>query len=54
MEGKLDGNTDIVGMLTMPDSQLPFTASYRPKSKWIDNVNASPGGLPSQGGYTPP
>ncbi len=54
MEGKLDGTTDMVGMLTMPDSQLPFTASYRAKSKWIDNINASPGGLPSQGGYTPP
>jgi hypothetical protein len=54
MEGKLDGTTDMVGMLTMPDSQLPFTASYRAKSKWIDNVNPSPGGIPSQGGYTPP
>jgi hypothetical protein len=55
MEGKLDGTTDMVGMLTMPNAQLPFTAAYRAKEKWIDNVNPSPGGMPSQnGGYTPP
>ena len=56
MEGKLDGTTDMVGILTLPDTQLPFTASYRAKEKWIDNVNPSPGGMPSGqgGGYTPP
>ncbi|MBV8529936.1 MAG: hypothetical protein JO104_01345 [Candidatus Eremiobacteraeota bacterium] len=54
LEGKLDGTTDMVGMLTMPDGQLPFTAAYRAKEKWIENVNPSPGGIPSQGGYTPP
>lgn len=54
MEGKLDGTTDMVGMFTMPDTQVPFTASYRAKEKWIENVNPSPGGIPSQGGYTPP
>jgi hypothetical protein len=55
LEGKLDGTTDMVGMLTMPDGQLPFTASYRAKEKWIENVNPSPGGGISQpGGYTPP
>jgi len=54
MEGKLDGTTDMIGMLTLADGQVPFTASYRAKEKWIDNVNPSPGGLPSQGGYTPP
>lgn len=54
-EGKLDGTTDMVGVLTMPDGQVPFTASYRAKEKWIDNVNASPGGMPSSNGtYTPP
>jgi hypothetical protein len=55
MEGKLDGTTDMVGMLTMPNGQVPFTASYRAKEKWIENVNPSPGGIPSSsGGYTPP
>jgi hypothetical protein len=54
LEGRLDGTTDIVGMLTMPDGQIPFTAAYRAKEKWIENVNPSPGGIPSQGGYTPP
>lgn len=54
LEGKLDGTTDMVGMLTAPDGQVPFTAAYRAKEKWIENVNPSPGGIPSQGGYTPP
>ena len=53
-EGKLDGATDMIGMLTMPDGQVPFTASYRAKEKWIDNVNPSPGGMSQPGGYTPP
>ena len=55
LEGRLDGTTDMVGVLTMPDGQVPFTAAYRAKTKFIDNVNPSPGGIPSQsGGYTPP
>jgi hypothetical protein len=54
LEGRLDGTTDMVGMLTMPDGQVPFTASYRAKEKWIENVNPSPGGVPQPGGYTPP
>lgn len=60
MEARLDGTTDMVGMFTSPTEQIPFTASYRPKEKWIENVNPSPGGLggqpgaPGGGGYTPP
>jgi hypothetical protein len=57
LEGKLDGTTDMIGMLTMTGGEVPFTASYRPKEKWIENVNPSPGGIPSSsggGGYTPP
>lgn len=54
LEGKLDGTTDMVGMLTAPDGQLPFTASYRAKEKWIENVSPSPGGISQPGGYTPP
>jgi hypothetical protein len=55
LEGRLDGTTDMVGELTTPSGQLPFTAAYRAKTKFIDNVNPSPGGIPGQsGGYTPP
>ena len=51
LEGKLDGTTDMVGKLTLPDRKVPFTASYRAKEKWIDNINPSPGGMPAgQGG----
>lgn len=54
MEGKLDGTTDMVGMLTTAGAQIPFTASYRAKEKWIENVNPSPGGISQPGSYTPP
>ncbi len=54
LEGRLDGTTDMVGMLTAPDGQVPFTAAYRAKEKWIENVNPSPGGIPQPGSYTPP
>jgi hypothetical protein len=55
MEARLDGTTDMVGMFTTPNEQTPFTAAYRPKEKWIENVNPSPGGLGAPtGGYTPP
>jgi hypothetical protein len=54
LEGRLDGTTDMVGMLTTTDGQVPFTASYREKSKFIDNINPSPGGISQPGSYTPP
>jgi len=52
LEGRLDGTTDMIGMMTTAKEQVPFTAGYRPKEKWIENVNPSPGGvgLPSGGG----
>ena len=53
LEGKVDGTTDMVGMLTNAKGRTPFTAAYRPKEKWIDNVNAQPGGLGGSGGYPP-
>lgn len=43
MQGKLDGTTDMLGMYTNPKENVPFTAAYRPKEKWIDNLNANPG-----------
>ena len=55
LEGKLDGTTDMIGMLTTAGGELPFTASYRAKEKWIENINPSPGGISQPGGgYTPP
>jgi hypothetical protein len=55
LEGRLDGTTDMVGMLTTANGQTPFTAEYRPKEKWIENVNPAPGGIGMpNGGYTPP
>lgn len=58
LEGRLDGTTDMIGMLTNAQGQTAFTAAYRPKEKWIDNLNASPGGLGGMGsgggGYGPP
>jgi hypothetical protein len=56
LEGRLDGTTDMIGMLTDASGQTPFTASYRAKEKWINNVNPTPGGIgqPGGGSYTPP
>lgn len=52
LEARLDGTTDMLGMFTDARERVPFTAAYRPKEKWIDNVNATPGGL--GGGSGPP
>ena len=57
LQGKLDGTTDMLGMLTDTKESVPFTAAYRPKEKWFDNVNPAPGGLGTGGGgggYGPP
>jgi hypothetical protein len=45
LEGRVDGTTDMIGMFTDARQNVPFTAAYRPKEKWSDNINASPGGL---------
>jgi hypothetical protein len=50
LEGRLDGTSDMVGKLTTPQEEAYFTASWRPKEKWIENINASPGGLGGGGG----
>ena len=60
LEARLDGTTDMVGMLTSAQEQVAFTAAYRPKEKFIDNLNAAPGGMGGPGGggggggYGPP
>lgn len=45
LEARVDGTTDMLGMFTDAKERVPFTAAYRPKEKWIDNLNAQPGGL---------
>jgi hypothetical protein len=64
LEGRLEGTTDILGMLTTAQEQVPFTAAYRPKEKFIDNISPAAGGMGGApggaggggggGGYTPP
>ncbi|HEY1680638.1 MAG TPA: hypothetical protein VGF98_03250 [Candidatus Tumulicola sp.] len=56
LEGRLDGTTDMIGEFTTPKEQVTFTAAYRPKSKFIDNLNAAPGGMGgnNSGGGGPP
>ena len=53
LEGRLDGTTDMVGILTNLKGRTPFTAAYRPKEKWIDNLNATPAGGLGGGGIPP-
>ena len=43
--GSVDNLTDMLGMLDMNGSAMPFTAAYRPKYKWLDNINPSAGAL---------
>jgi hypothetical protein len=45
LEARVDDNTDMLGMFTDSKERVPFTAAYRAKEKFIDNVNATPGGL---------
>lgn len=48
--GSEDANTDMVGTLSTASDMIGFTAGYRPKYRWIDNI--SPGGS-ALGGGTP-
>ena len=34
----VDGTTDMLGMMDTPKNQIVFTAAYRPKYKWLDNI----------------
>ena len=49
--GTEEAFTDMVGTLTGAKDVVGFTAAYRPKFKWIDNV--SPGGLGGLNGSNP-
>lgn len=41
--GTLDATTDMEGMLASTKDMIGFTAAYRPKYKWIDNLSPNPG-----------
>ncbi|MDQ2991581.1 MAG: hypothetical protein M3R30_02015 [Candidatus Eremiobacteraeota bacterium] len=54
---QLDGTTDMLGLMTTPKETTPFTAAYRPKESFFDNINPAPGGIgggPTGGGGRPP
>jgi hypothetical protein len=41
--GSVDGTSDMLGMLQTPKESVAFTASYRPKYRWLDNISPNPG-----------
>jgi hypothetical protein len=51
LSGRVDGTTDMIGMFTDSKERVPFTAAYRAKQNWMENINAQPGGLQTGGGY---
>ncbi len=50
LEARVDGTTDMLGMFTDAAERVPFTAAYRPKENWLENINAQPGGIGGGGG----
>ncbi len=52
--GTLDGTTDMIGMMTTPTEQVPFSADYRPKENFFDNLNEQPGGMTNPFPSPPP
>ncbi len=50
LEARVDGTTDMLGMFTDAAERVPFTAAYRPKENWLENINAQPGGIGGPGG----
>lgn len=47
---QLDGTTDMLGIMTTAKETTPFTAGYRPKESFFDNINPAPGGMGGSGG----
>lgn len=41
--GTVEANTDMAGVLDFGKDAVGFTAAYRPKYKWIDNLSPNPG-----------
>ena len=52
-KGTQDANTDMLGTVDSAKDTIGFTAAYRPKYKWTDNLNPSPAGGMGGGGGTP-
>jgi hypothetical protein len=44
-DARLDGTTDMVGLMTTPTTSIPFTGDYRAKENFFDNINENPTGL---------
>lgn len=49
-EGTQDNNTDMLGLMTTAKENVAFTAAYRPKYKFLDNITPGAGGLGGLGG----
>jgi hypothetical protein len=43
--GTQDGGLDMVGTIDTSKDVIGFTAAYRPKYKWIDNLTPGAGGM---------
>jgi hypothetical protein len=41
----VDGFSDMIGMIAMTSESVPFTAAYRPKYNWLDNLSPGTGGM---------
>ena len=42
-DGTVEGGTDMEGAIDSSKDLVGFTAAYRPKYKWIDNLSPNPG-----------
>lgn len=43
--GTHEAFTDMIGMLALTNESIPFTAAYRPKYNWLDNLSPGTGGM---------
>jgi hypothetical protein len=43
--GTVDSFSDMIGMIAMTNESVPFTAAYRPKYNWLDNLAPGTGGM---------
>jgi len=50
---QLDGTTDMLGLMETAKEQVPFTAAYRPKENFFDNISPGTGLGGPGGGYGP-
>ncbi len=43
--GTQEAFSDMIGMLALSNESIPFTAAYRPKYNWLDNLSPGTGGI---------